>query len=409
MNRRNISTALIACATGAALLPRAAQSLTCTPPCYPETEAEMDLGVTVNTAYPQGNALRYGADPTGATDSTNAIKYAFDLNGGAYVYLPAGTYTTSDSLVLPAHIDFYGDSINGTVINFTPEHGNPEAVDGYPNSTSYSTIHDMTINCQTNACFGIRLGNGTRQVELANLLITGVVAGATASEGVNLNTGTHFSDGVLLRNVTIEGFWKGLHALSNSATNTWTGITLIACFITSTGPLSGSVGIHFDGWTNGVGSRGIGGSIEEFATGIQVDNPNGAGVGFGLAWDGDMESNTTEYSVGTGFAYSITNMATLGIQNVNVQTPTTGFTIVLPQWPRVTKLRPTGTLASGTITLPATPYGGMEVRVTSTQTVTALTVNTGTGTVVNAPTTITATTPFGMVYDATHSEWSRLQ
>lgn len=73
-------------------------------------------------------------------------------------------------------------------------------------------------------------------------------------------------------------------------------------------------------------------------------------------------------------------------------------------------LKPGGTLATGTVVLPgvggsALPVDRQEVHVTSTQTITALTVSAGTTSLINPPTTITATTPFKMWYDATDAAW----
>ncbi|MFZ1099766.1 MAG: hypothetical protein WAN26_10245, partial [Steroidobacteraceae bacterium] len=60
MLRRDISTALLATATGAALLPKSATAQTCTAPCYAQTAAEITAGITpVNTSYPPLWADRY--------------------------------------------------------------------------------------------------------------------------------------------------------------------------------------------------------------------------------------------------------------------------------------------------------------------------------------------------------------
>ena len=99
MHRREISSALIASMTGAALLPRDAQSQTCTAPCYARTQAEINAGVTpTNTQYLPGDLRRYGADPTcntpSATAITNAIlsnAYVFDGYPGGGTYLVEAT------------------------------------------------------------------------------------------------------------------------------------------------------------------------------------------------------------------------------------------------------------------------------------------------------------------------------
>jgi hypothetical protein len=62
----------------------------------------------------------------------------------------------------------------------------------------------------------------------------------------------------------------------------------------------------------------------------------------------------------------------------NVQTPTTGFSINMIQNTRILLLTPAGTLASGTITLPAGSTDKV-VKIASSQTITALTLNAGSG------------------------------
>jgi hypothetical protein len=68
------------------------------------------------------NVVTYGADPTGATDSTSAIQSAINalpVTGGV-VYLPAGTYQVSGTVTcttVPAY--FLGDGAWATVLKFT--------------------------------------------------------------------------------------------------------------------------------------------------------------------------------------------------------------------------------------------------------------------------------------------------
>ena len=96
-------------------------------------------------------------------------------------------------------------------------------------------------------------------------------------------------------------------------------------------------------------------------------------------------------------------------QSKVVQTPTTGFSITIGNATTTTLLTPAGTLASGTITMPAAPVDGQIVRVLSSHTVTALTVSPNTSqSVSGAPTMITSTTPFSMIYDLASTTWYRM-
>lgn len=95
-------------------------------------------------------------------------------------------------------------------------------------------------------------------------------------------------------------------------------------------------------------------------------------------------------------------------QTTIVSPPTTGASVWL-------EMTPTGTFAAGTITLPAAAVAqdGQEVLVTSSQIVTALTVNfldaSGiSATVVGAPTTIAANGFFRMRFDGVFRLWVRV-
>jgi hypothetical protein len=74
----------------------------------------------------------------------------------------------------------------------------------------------------------------------------------------------------------------------------------------------------------------------------------------------------------------------------------TGFTYTVPNDAEQIALKPAGTLASGTITMPAAPTDGQVLVISSTQTVTALTHSANTGqTLIGAATTILANTSAG--------------
>lgn len=90
----------------------------------------------------------------------------------------------------------------------------------------------------------------------------------------------------------------------------------------------------------------------------------------------------------------------------------TGFTVTLTDnsASKFLLLTPTGTLAAGTITLPAQANCAdrQEILVTSTQAVTALTVAGNGSTVNGAPTTIAANGFFRLRFDAVFKAWYRV-
>lgn len=96
-------------------------------------------------------------------------------------------------------------------------------------------------------------------------------------------------------------------------------------------------------------------------------------------------------------------------QSKSVQVPTTGFTITFANTSKTLILNPAGTLASGTITMPPGPIDGQEVRLSSSQTVTALTVSPNTSqTISNAPTTIAPGQGYAWIYHLAGTNWYRL-
>jgi len=71
------------------------------------------------------NVLDYGADPSGAADSTAAIQAAMDaakaiaqatVAFGITVYIPAGTYVTSSTLTIPFYVNLLGETTEGSTI-----------------------------------------------------------------------------------------------------------------------------------------------------------------------------------------------------------------------------------------------------------------------------------------------------
>lgn len=89
--------------------------------------------------------------------------------------------------------------------------------------------------------------------------------------------------------------------------------------------------------------------------------------------------------------------------------PTTGFSITIPNACSWLNLDPAGTLAAGTVVMPTGPIDGQNVVVSSTEIITALTVDPSAGqTVKGAPTTIAANSSFAYRYRLATATWYRL-
>lgn len=95
---------------------------------YDETAAETAAGITpVAPVWPPGDVRRYGADPTGVSDSGTAINNAFLASvNGTVVSFPKGTFTVAGTLTLANRTGVvvrgangYGTTADATLIKFT--------------------------------------------------------------------------------------------------------------------------------------------------------------------------------------------------------------------------------------------------------------------------------------------------
>lgn len=146
---------------------------------YPQTAAELAAGVTPSSyAYPPGDVRRYGADPTGVSDSTAAIQAAVDAAyaGGPEVAIPPGTFlVTSISKQWSGGsttVNIRGAGKMATVLQKTGAGTDPVfnfSSDGV-NILTYSDISDLKIVGSAKGHDGVRLTNCAR-LSLRNLRI----------------------------------------------------------------------------------------------------------------------------------------------------------------------------------------------------------------------------------------------
>ena len=94
------------------------------------------------------------------------------------------------------------------------------------------------------------------------------------------------------------------------------------------------------------------------------------------------------------------------LQQYDYQVSTTGFSYTFAAGTTVLVMNPAGTLATGTITMPAAPVDGMTISFSSTQAITALTVAANTGqSIVGNPTTLNAGGAATLVYRLSNTTW----
>lgn len=104
-----------------------------------------------------------------------------------------------------------------------------------------------------------------------------------------------------------------------------------------------------------------------------------------------------------------------GVEQYSYQVPLTGFAITVPAHNSLLYLNPAGTLATGAITMEATPSDGQKFCVEDTQTQTAVTVSAGAGSSMltsiglGAVTALTANTKYCWYYNRPLSGWIRTQ
>ena len=97
------------------------------------------------------------------------------------------------------------------------------------------------------------------------------------------------------------------------------------------------------------------------------------------------------------------------LRSLDYQTPTTGFSYTIIANAQGVILNPAGTLATGTVTMPASPSDGMTVTISTTQTITTLTLSGNTGqTVSNAVTTLSIGTAVSYYYRLSNTTWYRV-
>ena len=93
------------------------------------------------------------------------------------------------------------------------------------------------------------------------------------------------------------------------------------------------------------------------------------------------------------------------LQSYDYQVLTTGFSYTFAAGTQVLAMNPAGTLATGTITMPAAPADGMTITVESTQQVTALTMSGNGGTVVGPAVQLIPNQPLSWVYRTSNTSW----
>ena len=206
----------------------------------------------------QVSVIKYGADPTGVSDSTTAFQSAIDELedavgssnfGGGRIYVPSGKYKILGSLTInKSFITLFGDGVQGTYVEFVNGSQVGITIDGGVTGLRDVRILDMALNASRKTdgatvkvmnayrctfqnlaveyCItGFDVGAGTNAITIRD---TTIVPNQAASKyGVYWNCpvdGTTRSDALTLHNVVIECQW------SNATCVMWEGFcnTMVA-------------------------------------------------------------------------------------------------------------------------------------------------------------------------------------
>lgn len=238
-------------------------------------------------------------------------------------------------------------------------------------------------------------------------LLGGAGLGSNNSGGAAIITGGASVGSGTGGSVTITG------GLSNAANGTGIGgtVTLTGGAGGGTSGAGGNVSI-----TGGVPTDGDGGTVAISGRGATGTNRNGGSVtlssgvktGSGVAGTINLQVNGTTKAQLDASGNLIYKQAEAS-QGYSVQVPTTGFTITIADNVSDLILNPAGTLATGTITMPANPIDGQKIRISSSQIQTALTLSPNSGqSIKNAPTALaTAGVGVGYTYQLSATTWFR--
>lgn len=283
-----------------------------------------------------------------------------------------------------------GVSNTGGAISITAGAGGATSGDGGVASTIGGSATTSGVGGQARLLGGAALGANNSG---GNAVVTG---GASVGSGAGAN-------------VTITG------GLSNATNGTGQGgtVTVIGGAGGGTSGAGGNVQVR-----GGVAATsGAGGSVTIEGRGATGTAQNGgsvliiAGAQTGAGAPGTISlqvaSGTTKVQV-DGVGNLIYKQAEAS-QGYSVQVPTTGFTITIADNVSDLILNPAGTLATGTITMPANPIDGQKIRISSSQVQTALTLSPNSGqSIKNAPTALAAAgVGVGYIYQLSATTWFR--
>ena len=264
---------------------------------YRRTAAEVSAGVTpTDYQYPELHFLRYAITGSASDQSTliqSAISVATARGGGTLIApKPLVSYNLGTTgITLPAKVKILGDNEDAVQFLYS---GTGVAIDCSGSTFSLENIYLVVTSA---AGSGIRFGNVCRRAQIQQVTVQNTYSVAADRTGAGfwfrtLTTDTAFSGDFSGLNMYSLGFKYGcMFDCFEVAEKTWTTCVFHKLFLVGPGSgVAGSIGIWCDSTSNMIGSSVFGGTIENFAVPIQVDN----GEGYGINYYGDIEGNGTD-------------------------------------------------------------------------------------------------------------------
>jgi hypothetical protein len=256
-----------------------------------------DACAKINSAIAALPSTGGTVDARGFTGTQSCARNPFNgVSKPVEVLFSAATFNTGASWALPNNVTLRGPITEEFIIHYT---GAEVAADA--SGSSDCTLVHVRIETTNDAATGLKMGNGSQHCSLDHVFLAGTNASSNTGTGLLLDAQSPgaFSGHLAMNHFYVLGYRYGIKATGGGGTNTWTSFTCINCFVAgrAAGHIAGSIGIWLDANTNGTGSAFLGGSVEAFATGIQVDNGGGNGVEFVM----DMEGNDTPYKLAASY------------------------------------------------------------------------------------------------------------
>ena len=210
--------------------------------------AQVNHGVSAADFFqiaPVFNVCAYGADPTGAVDSTAAIQAALNAAGkGQVVYAPTGTYLVSSTLTIPAGVVFRGDagpnpaywgdtatvikaksSFSGAAILYLPDVSSA--------TTQGPSIQHLAIDGSAQSSGttdGIRSSGPVVEVFLFDVSISGMTGwGINTTQDTGVSSGASWPLEWNVKKVFVQSCATGGISLTSMTDATWEDVYVLAC------------------------------------------------------------------------------------------------------------------------------------------------------------------------------------